>query len=102
MRPIDVSLPADNDLFQIWSYLSDQAGAYAANRVEGDIYDAFEKLRGRANPGHRRPDLTAADVYFFAVHDYLIVYRRGATIEIARVLHVRRNIRKILRADRLR
>jgi plasmid stabilization system protein ParE len=48
--------------------------------------------------GHRREDLTArADVLFWPVYSYLIIYRPGRRpIEILRVLHGKRDVAKTL------
>jgi len=58
-------------------------------------------LAGTPGAGHRRKDLTDADVKFFAVYSYLIVYRPGTTpLQIASILHERRDVAQILK-DRL-
>jgi hypothetical protein len=47
--------------------------------------------------GHKRSDLTAHQVLFWTVYSYMIVYRPHTPLEIARVLHGKRNLRRILR-----
>jgi antitoxin ParD1/3/4/toxin ParE1/3/4 len=92
-----ISPKADEDVFQIWRYLYDQAGVEIANRVEADLYAAFETLARNPRLGHQRADLTSYPVLFFTVYSYLIVYRPHAPLEIARVLHGKRDVKRLLR-----
>jgi plasmid stabilization system protein ParE len=39
-----VSPQADQDIFEIWRYLCQKASLDVANRVEEEIYSAFEAL----------------------------------------------------------
>ncbi|MGD0299380.1 MAG: type II toxin-antitoxin system RelE/ParE family toxin [Bryobacteraceae bacterium] len=39
-----VSPKVDEDIFEVWRYLYAQAGIEVANRVETEIYGAFETL----------------------------------------------------------
>jgi plasmid stabilization system protein ParE len=39
-----VSPEADEDMFEIWRYLYQKASLEVANRVEKEIYSAFEAL----------------------------------------------------------
>jgi plasmid stabilization system protein ParE len=51
--------------------------------------------------GHRRGDLTSAEVKFFAVYSYLIVYRPGSKpLQVVSILHGNRDVERIL-AERL-
>ena len=51
--------------------------------------------------GHRRQDLTSADVRFFPVYSYLIVYRpERKPLQVVSILHGNRDIERIL-AERL-
>jgi len=48
--------------------------------------------------GHRRTDLTKRPVLFWTVRSYQIIYKQGTrALDIAAVLHGKRNIRRILR-----
>ena len=47
-----------------------------ADRVEEVILEKFAALASNPAIGHWRADLTAADVQFFPVYSYQIVYRR--------------------------
>ena len=91
-----VSPKADEDIFEIWRYLNERAGIEVANRVEAEIYGAFETLAQNPRLGHKRSDLTSHPVLFFTVYSYMIVYRPGAPPEIVRVLHGKRDLKRIL------
>jgi len=91
-----VSPKADEDIFAVWRYLHARAGIEVANRVEAEIYDAFETLAKNPRLGHKRSDLTSHPVLFFSVYSYMIVYRPRPQLEIARVLHGKRNLKRIL------
>jgi plasmid stabilization system protein ParE len=91
-----VSPKADEDIFGVWRYLYSRAGIEVANRVEAEIYSAFETLAQNPRLGHKRSDLTSHPVLFFGVYSYMIVYRPHAPLEIARVLHGKRDLKRIL------
>jgi|SRR5271157_1672844 len=91
-----VSPEADEDIFEIWRYLYRKASLDVANRVEEEIYSAFEALDRNPGLGHKRSDLTSHPVLFFTVYSYMVVYRVKTPLEIVRVLHGRRNVRQIL------
>ncbi len=97
MKPYLVSPDAESDLQQIWRYLLGEAGLAVANRIQGELVDAFEGLAEVPGKGHRRADLTKRDVLFFSVYQYMIVYRRGAMVEIVAVLHGKRDIKRLLK-----
>jgi plasmid stabilization system protein ParE len=91
-----VSPKADEDILEVWGYLYERAGIEVANHVEAEIYSAFETLARNPRIGHKSSDLTYHPVLFFAVYSYLIVYRPGKPLDIARVLHGKRDLRQIL------
>jgi plasmid stabilization system protein ParE len=88
---------AESDLRQIWRYLLGEAGLAVANRIQGELVDAFEGLADVPGKGHRRSDLTNLDVLFFSVYQYMIVYRRTKIVEIVAVLHGKRDLKRLLR-----
>lgn len=98
MSAFTVAPAAEEDIFQIWRYLLWQAGLETANRIEGEILQAFADLAESPGKGHRRSDLTKYDVRFYALYQYMVVYRVGAKLEIVAVLHGKRNVKKILKA----
>jgi plasmid stabilization system protein ParE len=97
VKPYIVAPEAEDDLRQIWRYLLGEAGLALANRIQGDLVDAFEGLADVPGKGHKRQDLTSLDVLFFSVYQYMIVYRRAALVEIVAVLHGKRDIRRLLK-----
>ncbi|MFI5114990.1 MAG: type II toxin-antitoxin system RelE/ParE family toxin [Terriglobales bacterium] len=97
VKPYLIAPEAEGDLRQIWRYLLGEAGLAIANRIQGELVDAFEGLADVPGKGHKRPDLTSHDVLFFSVYQYMIVYRRAALVEIVAVLHGKRNVRRLLK-----
>jgi plasmid stabilization system protein ParE len=91
-----VSPKADEDIFEVWRYLYERAGVEVANRVEAEIYSALETLAQNPRLGHKRSDLTSHPVLFFTVYSYMIVYRAHTPLEISRVLHGKRDLKRIL------
>ena len=96
MKPYLVAPEAEGDLRQIWRYLLGEAGLGIANRIQGELVDAFEGLADVPGKGHKRPDLTSRDVLFFSVYQYMIVYRRAELVEIVAVLHGKRDVKRLL------
>ena len=86
------------DLVEIWCYIKEQSSLEIADRVETAIREKFEFLAKTPGAGHLRKDLTGADVKFFPVYSYLIVYRRETTLlQIVSILHGRRDLEQILK-----
>lgn len=63
-----LSPKAHEEVFEIWRYLYERAGIDVANRVEAEIYGAFETLAQNPRLGHERSDLTSHPVLFFTVY----------------------------------
>jgi plasmid stabilization system protein ParE len=97
VKPYLLAPEAEDDLRQIWRYLLGGAGLAIANRIQGELVDAFEGLADVPGKGHKRPDLTDRDVLSFSVYQYLIVYRRTEFVEIVAVLHGKRDVRRLLK-----
>ena len=82
---------AERDLREIWAYFAAEAWTDAANKVLQSIRVAAARvekhpLAGRSRDG-LRPGLRSV-----LAHPYVLFYRlRGDTVQIARVLHERRN-----------
>lgn len=88
---------AGRDLAGIWKYLKKESGAAAADRVESVLRDKFAFLSEFPGAGHARRDLSAAEVRFFAVYSFLIVYRSETKpLQIVSILHGRRDVGAIL------
>jgi toxin ParE1/3/4 len=89
---------AANDLTQIWRYIRHERSEPIADRVEEVILEKMVALAGAPGIGHRRRDLTAAEVRFFPVFSYLIVYRPGTKpLQMVAVLHGARDVLALLK-----
>lgn len=97
MDAFHLSDEAIGDIDAIWFYLLKRAGLEIADRVVGELFEAFHKLAHVPGSGHRRPDLTAKPILFYAVYSYLIVYQPSSRpLQILGVLHAKRNVRRFL------
>jgi len=89
---------AASDLVQIWRYIKKQSSVAMADRVEAVILDKIAFLAENPGAGHWRRNLTERPVKFFPVYSYLIVYRpETKPLQIASILHGRRDLEQILR-----
>ena len=57
---------AARDLAAIWRYIKKESSQETADGVESVIWDKIAALADAPGAGHRRNDLTSADVRFFA------------------------------------
>jgi plasmid stabilization system protein ParE len=99
MSGYTLSPESEDDLFEIWLYLVENADIQLAERVETALFEHFALLAGNPGLGHKRQDLTVAPVLFYRVlpYQYLIVYRRANLgIEIVAVLHGKRDVARVL------
>ena len=92
-----VAPQAARDLVDIWRYIKKESNQEIANRVESVIRSKFVYLADFPDCGHWRRDLTAAEVRFFSVYSYLIVYRpETKPLQIVAILPASRDIAKLL------
>jgi len=63
-----VAPEAEEDVYQIWCYLFQEAGLETANRIENEILEAFADLAATPGKGHRRSDLTKRNVRFYTLY----------------------------------
>lgn len=93
MIPYRLTPAAEDDLFQIWSFIAED-DPEAADRLEEEIFRACDGLASRPDLGHFRRDLTDKPVRFLCVRKYyLVVYDPVAVpVTILRVLHGARDI----------
>ncbi len=93
---------AEDDLFDIWSYIA-RDNLHAANQVEAAIYEACAFLAEAPFRGHLRSDLTRLPLRFWTVQpyrNYLIVYDPSTRpLQIIRILHGARDIPMVLREE---
>lgn len=86
---------AVRDLREVWEFISKDSFD-SADRVLEDFYRAFGQLAEMPRMGHTRKDLTARDVLFWAVHSYLVDYRDSRPLRVVRIVHGRRDVKKLL------
>jgi antitoxin ParD1/3/4 len=91
-----VAPAAEEDLLQIWRYVYESATIAIADRVEAELYALFAELAATPGQGHTRTDLTSHPVLFFTIYSYMVVYRANTPLEIVRVLHGKRDVKRIL------
>lgn len=83
---------AVRDLVEIWRYLKKES-----NENESVILDKIAYLAANPHIGHWPRDLTSADVRFFLVYSWLVVYRPETTpLQVISILHGRRDVASIL------
>jgi antitoxin ParD1/3/4/toxin ParE1/3/4 len=81
---------AARDLVQIWRYVKREVRACSAGPV-------LRPCGSSSGAGHWRHDLTSADVRFFSVYSYLIVYRpETKPLQVVTILHGSRDVAGIL------
>jgi plasmid stabilization system protein ParE len=87
---------AISDLQSIWDFVSEDSFD-AADRLLEDFYTAFQQLSEMPGMGHKREDLTTRNVLFWPVHSYLVIYSASQPMRIVRVLHGKRDVKKLLK-----
>lgn len=96
MKRIRITSPARNDLRQIRAYLT-KYSPEAASYITQEIRTRLALLADQPGIGHVRADLTSADVLFFSVRSYMVIYRvTGSEVQILRVLHGARDLESFL------
>jgi toxin ParE1/3/4 len=96
-RTFHLSPEADEDLIQIWGYLSREVSERVADRQLREIDTACAMRKAWPYSGRRRDELLAG-MRSVLVHPYVMFYRiQGDAIEVVRVLHGRRDIASIFK-----
>jgi toxin ParE1/3/4 len=88
--PYRLSALAEQDLHEIWSYVTEDASPATADRLIDAIVDRFELLAEQPRMGRLRPEF-GEGVRSFTVENHVIYYRHEGDVLIARVLHGRRD-----------
>ena len=93
MRPFRLTSAAEDDLFDIWSFIASD-NLEAADRLQTELLAACQRVADKPNIGHWRRDLTDKPVRFFTVRQtYLIVYDPASEpLAVIRVLHGARDV----------
>lgn len=96
-----LSASAQRDLREIWAFIAAENVA-AADRVSVAIIEACKTLGQNPSLGHVDEGLTRKPVRFWTLSEfsnYIIAYRKVRSgIQIMRVVHGRRNLRRILKS----
>ena len=94
-----LSPEARADLEEIVDFIAAENPA-AAERVLGELKAAMHRLAEMPLLGHLRQDLTAEPLRFWQVYSFLIIYRPAKSpLEVVRVLHAARDVRRLLGLD---
>jgi toxin ParE1/3/4 len=88
--PYRLSVHAERDLDEIWSYVVEDASPATADRLIDVIVDRFELLAEQPRMGRLRQEF-GEGVRSFTVENYVIYYRHERDILVARLLHGRRD-----------
>jgi plasmid stabilization system protein ParE len=104
MNAYQLTPPALDDLFEIWSYIA-RDNVDAANRLESEVYKACTFLAEGPLRGSAREDITKLPLRFWTIQafpNYIVVYDPASKpLRIIRILHGRRDVLAILgEADR--
>jgi len=92
-----LSPEALQDLQDVWYFIASD-NVPAADKLENEFFEAFERLAEHPRMGHTRSDLTERNVRFWPVGSYLIVYRSLPTaLQIVAVLHGARDVAEVIR-----
>lgn len=99
MNSFVLSPEAEEDIFEIWSYLANEVNVEFADQIESSLFDAFALLSRNPGLGHKRQDLTSIPVLFYRAfpYHYIIIYRPKTPLEIVALLHAKRDTKKILK-----
>ena len=66
MNSFVLSPEAEEDIFEIWTYLANEVHVEFANQIESNIFDAFALLSRNPGLGHKRQDLTIPVLFYRA------------------------------------
>ena len=98
MKKFELARRALGGREDIWEFVS-QNSFGAADWLLEEFYRAFDQFAEMPGMGHKRQDLTNRDVLFWPVHSYLIAYQTSSPLRIVRVVHGRRDVKKLLRKN---
>ncbi len=87
-----LSKRAHEDMLAHLSYLSERS-SLAVERLALSLIREFRHLAEWPGSGRKRPDLTSAEVYFWPLGAYWIIYRKVDTgVLIARIVHSKQEL----------
>lgn len=88
--PYRLSSRAERDLDEVWLYVAEDASPTTADRLIDEIVDRFDLLAEQPRMGRLRPEF-GPGVRSISVENHVIYYRDDGQVQIARVLHGRRD-----------
>ena len=96
MKTFVLTSTAKGDIRNILDFLTTESPA-AAIRVRAALRNAMRLLADRPGIGHLRTDLADETIRFWPVFSYLVIYRPDTNpVQIIRVLHGKRDVRRLL------
>jgi toxin ParE1/3/4 len=96
-RALSITRRAGKDVREIWDYIATRDSA-DADHVTAEITAQFEKIADMPGIGHRRYEIKSPSYRVCSVFSYLIIYRvKGRRVFISRVVHGRRDLRRLFR-----
>ena len=89
---------ASDDAFALWQHIARQQDEAAADRFLNQLYDACESIADMPGIGHYRENLLDRRHRFWAVGQYLIVYRwQTRPLEVISIVHGARDLSAFFR-----
>ena len=95
MSQFKLARRAVGDLREIWEFVAVDS-LTGADRLREEFFGTFRKLAEVPGMGHKREDLTHRHVLFWALYSYLIIYRNSQPLRIIRIIHAKRDVKKLL------
>ena len=97
MRKLLIRPQARIDLLEIWHYIASDS-LVAADRVAQRLEEEIRGLITMPGKGHFRSDVNDSQYRFWSVYSYVIAYKyNDVTLTVVRVLHGRRDLRKVFK-----
>lgn len=88
--PYRLSSRAEQDLDEVWSYVAEDASPTTADRLIDNLVDHFDLLTEQPGMRRLRPEF-GPGVRSLSVDNHVVYYRHDGEVQIARVLHGRRD-----------
>lgn len=94
-----LTLPAREDLAEIWDYVAEQSSFDRADYVLETVRQAMSKIAETPHLGHPRTDLADETLRVHRAFSYLVIYRpETVPLQIVRIIHGARDIQTIFDA----
>ncbi len=83
------------DLREIWEFVYAESFD-AADRLLEEFYGVFGQIAAMPGLGRKRPDITPRDLRFWRLHSYLILYQESKPLRVVRIIHAKRDVKRLL------